>query len=73
MAIHYRFILRAYINKALNGNKYPIIGEESIMSRKDFGSAVKPVQENLRWNASWARAKDVCCFNRVYPEFFGYA
>ena len=30
-------------------SKYPIVGEEAIMSQKAHGTCEKPVQKDLRW------------------------
>eukprot|EP00955_Chlamydomonas_euryale_P078459 363150-Chlamydomonas_euryale.AAC.1 len=54
------------------GEKLPLVGDESIMSKKAHGTTAQPVQENLRWNCDWKTADKICCFNRHYAEFAGY-
>ena len=36
--------------KANAGGKYPIVGEESIMSKKEHGTSRMPVQKNLKYD-----------------------
>jgi len=52
--------------------QYPVVGEESIMSQKKFGTSDAPVQKNLRWNCDWERANTICSHNRHYAEESGY-
>jgi hypothetical protein len=37
-------------------SKYPIIADESIMSKKSHGTSEKPVQRNLRWKCDYDTA-----------------
>ena len=39
-----------------NMKKYPILGDESIMSKKEHGTSHQPVQQNLRWNCDYDTA-----------------
>merc|ERR1712050_481707 len=47
---------------------YPLVGDESIMSKKAHGTTDAPVQKNLRWNCDQTVADSVCSFNRHYAE-----
>ena len=46
--------------------KYPIVGDESLMSAKKHGTSNVPVQENLRWGCDKETADRICNFNRHY-------
>ena len=46
--------------------KYPVVGEETIMSAKKHGTSDVPVQENLRWGCDRDTADRICNFNRHY-------
>jgi hypothetical protein len=50
---------------------YPIIGEESIMSKKAHGTSATPVQKDLRWNCDANTADRICNYNRHFAEFAG--
>jgi hypothetical protein len=52
--------------------KYPLKGEESVMSPKAHGTAPAPVQKSLRWKVDYETADRICCFNRHYAEHAGY-
>lgn len=52
--------------------KLPVLGSESIMSKKKHGTSDTPVQSNLRWNCNWDTADRICNFNRHYAEHSGY-
>eukprot|EP00281_Chroomonas_sp_CCMP1168_P026097 CAMPEP_0206232292 /NCGR_PEP_ID=MMETSP0047_2-20121206/11333_1 /ASSEMBLY_ACC=CAM_ASM_000192 /TAXON_ID=195065 /ORGANISM="Chroomonas mesostigmatica_cf, Strain CCMP1168" /LENGTH=228 /DNA_ID=CAMNT_0053656009 /DNA_START=23 /DNA_END=709 /DNA_ORIENTATION=- len=54
------------------GVKYPLIGDESIMSKKAHGTTETPVQEKLKWNCDRETADRICCFNRHFAEYAGY-
>ena len=49
-----------------------VMGDESIMAKKKFGSSDVPVQANLRWNCDRAKADEICNYNRHYAEYSGY-
>lgn len=49
-----------------------VMGDESIMKAKKFGSSDVPVQANLRWNCDRAKADQICNYNRHYAEYSGY-
>lgn len=51
----------------------PIMGEESIMSKKAHGTTEKPVQLNLLYGCDFDTADRICCYNRHYAEHAGYA
>jgi peptide methionine sulfoxide reductase MsrB len=51
-----------------NVTKLPIIGDDSIMSKKQHGTSQSSVQKNLRWECDWDTADRVCNFN---VRFFG--
>ena len=53
-------------------SKYPIYGEEELMSKKAHGTSEKPVQSTLRWGCDVKNADKICNFNRHYAEFAGY-
>lgn len=53
-------------------SKYPLVGEEALMSKKAHGTCDKPVQKDLRWNCDFETADRICCFNRHYAEYSGY-
>jgi hypothetical protein len=52
--------------------RYPLIGSNSIMSKKAHGTSEKPVQANLRWNVDSALADRIVNFNRHFAEYAGY-
>jgi len=52
--------------------KYPVMADESIMSKKAHGTCPNPVQEKLRWQCDRDTADRICCFNRHYAEHSGY-
>lgn len=49
-----------------------VMGDESIMSPKKYGTSDVPVQENLRWGADRKVADNICNYNRHYAEHSGY-
>ncbi len=55
-----------------SGGKYPIMGDESIMSSKEHGTSSKPVQPNLKYGVSVQLADRICNFNRHYAEHATY-
>ena len=57
---------------ALAATKYPLKGEEALMSPKAHGTAPAPVQKSLRWKVDYDTADRICCFNRHYAEHAGY-
>ena len=54
-------------------SKYPVVGPNSIMSKKKHGTSNHPVQETLRWNVSRKKADQICNFNRHFAEPSGSA
>uniref|UniRef100_A0A7S4GHF2 Uncharacterized protein n=1 Tax=Eutreptiella gymnastica TaxID=73025 RepID=A0A7S4GHF2_9EUGL len=52
--------------------KYPIYGDESIMSQKAHGTTEMPVQQDLRWDCDRQVADRICSFNRHFAEYSGY-
>lgn len=53
--------------------KLPVIGDESIMSKKANGSCDRPPQPFLRFGVDETKANRICCFNRKFAEESGYA
>lgn len=53
--------------------KYPIIGDESMMRPRSHGSCDEPVQHDLRWEVDYTTADRICCYNRHYAEHAGYS
>mmetsp|Transcript_14486 Transcript_14486/g.20432 ORF Transcript_14486/g.20432 Transcript_14486/m.20432 type:complete len:181 (-) Transcript_14486:170-712(-) len=49
-----------------------VMGDESIMSKKEHGTSHVPVMKNLRWGCDWDTADRICNFNRHYAERAGY-
>jgi len=49
-----------------------VMGDESIMSKKEHGTSHVPVQTNLRWKCDRSTADRICNFNRHYAEHSGY-
>jgi hypothetical protein len=45
-------------------NKYPIVGNSSIMKKKSHGTSMTPVQDNLRWDVDFKTADRICNYNR---------
>ena len=43
------------------------------MSQKEHGTCVAPVQENLLFGSDFETADRICCFNRRFAEYSGYA
>lgn len=56
-----------------SGQKYPLLGDESIMNQKAHGTTDTPVQSSLRYGCDFQTADRICCFNRHYAEHSGYA
>ena len=50
-----------------------VSGPESLMAQKAHGTCVQPVQDTLRYGCDKKEADRICCFNRHYAEFSGYA
>lgn len=59
-------------SSAKTESKYPIMADESVMSKKAHGTSEKPVMKSLRWNCDYDTADRICNFNRHYAEFAGY-
>lgn len=59
-------------SKVYADSKFPIRGDESIMSQKEHGTSNYPVQTNLRWKVDNALADRIVNFNRRYAEYSGY-
>ena len=57
----------------MSGTKYPLKGDESIMSAKAHGTSDQPVQKNLRYGADVETADRISNFNRHFAEFAGYS
>lgn len=55
-----------------NTQKYPVMAEESVMSKKAHGTSDRPVQSQLRWKCDFETADRICNFNRHYAEYAGY-
>ena len=55
-----------------SGGRYPIRGDESIMSAKKHGTSDNPVQQNLRYGVDRDLADRICNYNRHWAENFGY-
>eukprot|EP01084_Bolivina_argentea_P203942 348237_1 len=53
-------------------NEYPIVGDDSIMSKKEHGTTDKPVQQKLKWQCDRKTANKICCHNRHFAENSGY-
>jgi hypothetical protein len=47
----------------VQNEKLPIVGAESIMSKKKHGTSETPVQTDLRWGCDWDTADRICNFN----------
>eukprot|EP00008_Paramoeba_atlantica_P004594 CAMPEP_0201488818 /NCGR_PEP_ID=MMETSP0151_2-20130828/19573_1 /ASSEMBLY_ACC=CAM_ASM_000257 /TAXON_ID=200890 /ORGANISM="Paramoeba atlantica, Strain 621/1 / CCAP 1560/9" /LENGTH=161 /DNA_ID=CAMNT_0047874187 /DNA_START=69 /DNA_END=554 /DNA_ORIENTATION=+ len=56
----------------MSDQKYPIVGPDSLMSKKEHGTSAKPVQDNLRWGVDQEQADKICSFNRHSAEHSGY-
>jgi hypothetical protein len=41
----------------------PVLGSESIMSKKKHGTSETPVQKELRWGCNWDTADRICNHN----------
>ena len=52
---------------------YPILGDESIMSMKTYGSSNTHVQRHLRWSVDRYLAEHICNYNRIYTGTSLYA
>ena len=57
---------------SIPGGKLPLLGDESMMSRKAHGTSAGPVKAALRWGADPKLADRICSFNRHYAEHSGY-
>jgi hypothetical protein len=49
-----------------------VMGDESIMSKKEHGTSWTPVQSKLKWGCDVKLADKICNFNRHYAEHSGY-
>lgn len=47
---------------------YPVVGNNSIMSRKGHGTSTKAVQQNLRYKVDRENADLICSYNRHFAE-----
>lgn len=64
-------------SNALNGSrrfssaakmaKFPIQGDEQIMSKKAHGTSEKPVMSELRWNCDFSTADRICVSTPLLP------
>ena len=54
-------------------NQYPILAGEEVMKEKAHGTCEKPVQADLKYGCDFSTADRICCFNRHYAEYSGYA
>ena len=50
----------------------PVMGDDSIMSKKSHGTSEVPVQTLLRWKCDPKLADKICNFNRRFAEHSGY-
>jgi len=55
------------------GGKYPVMGDESMMSKKAHGTSDKAAQKDLMYGCDYDTADRICNFNRHYAEHSGYA
>ena len=60
------------VNLMKPSGKYPLKGDEALMSPKAHGTSPAPVQKSLRWKVDYDTADRICCFNRHYAEHAGY-
>ena len=65
-------VLRAFGTKAGNPKGY-VSAPDSLMHQRENGTCVGPVQDKLRFNCDRREANHICCFNRHYAEYSGYA
>merc|ERR1719231_1400201 len=49
-----------------------VMGDEAMMSQKEFGTSAVPIQKDLRWNCDVETADRICNYNRHYAEYGGY-
>lgn len=49
-----------------------VMGDESIMSKKAYGTCAHPVQKDLRYKCDEDKANKICCHNRHFAEHAGY-
>ena len=61
------------MSSTTNSSKTVVFGPESLMAKKSHGTCPAPVQETLRYGCDRREADRICCFNRHYAEFSGYA
>ncbi|KAJ3204254.1 hypothetical protein HDU83_002546 [Entophlyctis luteolus] len=55
-----------------NFDGFPVIGDESIMDKKENGSCAVPPMKDLLFGVSYEVTNRICCFNRHYAEHSGY-
>ena len=60
----------SFAAKAAGDGKYPIYGDESIMSKKEHGTSAKPVMDNHRYNVDFKTADNISNYNRHFAEYF---
>ena len=53
--------------------KLPVLADDSIMDARLHGTCEQPVQDDLRWGCDNNTADRICCFNRHFAEYSGYA
>mmetsp|Transcript_12819 Transcript_12819/g.36875 ORF Transcript_12819/g.36875 Transcript_12819/m.36875 type:complete len:215 (-) Transcript_12819:54-698(-) len=67
-----RNLFNKLFSSSSNTSKYPVVADESVMSKKAHGTSEKPVMKNLRWKCDFETADRICNFNRHYAEYAGY-
>merc|ERR1711865_794778 len=54
-----------------NGAPEAVRGSEELMSAKAHGTTEQAPDKDLRWDADYKTADNICCFNRHYAEAGG--
>jgi hypothetical protein len=55
-----RNLFNKLFSSSANTGKYPIVAEESAMSKKAHGTSEKPVMKDLRWSCDFDTADRIC-------------
>ena len=58
-----RNLFNKLFSSSPNTSKYPIVADESVMSKKAHGTSEKPVMKNLRWKCDYDTADRICVSN----------
>lgn len=67
-----RNLFNKLFSSSANTSKYPIVADESVMSKKAHGTSEKPVMKDLRWNCDFDTADRICVSSLSKNQHFNY-